>query len=97
LINANERLGARPQASSSAGAAAATRAAVGGNRYEPQELRAPSRRTIERSIPAARRDSTSCSHTAQASASKGSGRRRGRSQGRRLMTGPTSASRRKRR
>jgi hypothetical protein len=88
-------LGASPQASSSAGAKRATRSADGGQQSAP--VREPSRRTILRSIAEARRPSISCSQTAQASASNGSGRRRGRSQGRRRITGPISGSRRKRR
>jgi len=48
-------------------------------------------------IAAARPDSISCSQTAHASASKGSGRRRGRSHGLRRITGPISGSQRKRR
>ena len=47
---------------------------------------------MRRWIAAARPDSISCSQTAQASASKGSGRRRGRSHGARRITGPISGS-----
>ena len=72
-------------------------AAEGGARSVPQALRRPCRRTIRRWIAAARPDSISCSHTAQASASNGSGRRRGRIHGLRRITGPISGSQRKRR
>ena len=97
LMSAIERLGARPQASSSAGAqrpaarrwagceaAAGAAASPGGAPSSARWLRRGG-------------SSISCSQTAQARASKGSGRRRGRSQGRRRITGPISGSRRKRR
>jgi hypothetical protein len=56
----------------------------------------PSRRTIRRSIAAARGYSISCSQIAHASASNGSGRRRGRSHGQRRTSLPISGSSRKR-
>ena len=95
--SAIERFGASPHASSSAGERPASQAAEGGACSVPQELRRPWRRTILRSIAAARPDSISCSQTAHASASNGSGRRRGRSHGLRRITGPISGSQRKRR
>ena len=57
----------------------------------------PSGATIRRWITCARVDSISCSVTAQASASQGCAVRRGRSQGRRRISGPSSGSRLKRR
>ena len=95
--SAIERFGARPQASSSAGERPASQAAEGGARSVPHALLRPWRRTMRRWMAAARPDSISCSQIAQASASNGSGRRRGRSHGLRRITGPISGSRRKRR
>ena len=80
------------------GAQPARRSAEGGAAQRPAGARAAQPAddpALDRR--GARRDSISCSQTAQASASNGSGRRRGRSQGWRRITGPISGSRRKRR
>ena len=86
----------RPQASSSAGATPARTSAAGTSRSPVCGHRRPHRRTIRRSMAAARPYSMSCSQTAQASASKGSGRRRTRRCGRARTERPMSGSSRKR-
>ena len=93
IVTARE--GDRPQASSWAGASPAT-VAASGTSWRPACSR-PWRNTIRRWIADAREPSISCSVTAQASASQGSGRRRGRSQGLRRSTGPSRSWRQKRR
>jgi hypothetical protein len=69
------RLGDIPQASTSAGERRDTAVAEGTSRSVPQALRRPWRATSLRWMITARGPSISCSDTAQASASKGSGRR----------------------
>src|SRR4051812_41168836 len=97
---ARTRAIARPSDRSSdcsfAGAAPARAAADGTSRSRVTAQRRPKTRTIARWISAALPNSMSCSVTAQASASKASGRRRTRSHGRALTLGPISASNRKR-
>ena len=66
---------------------------LGTSRRAPQGLTAPWRAVSRRWIDTARGPSISCSQIAHASASNGSGRRRGRSQGLRRRIGPSSGSR----
>ncbi len=71
-------------------------AAVGQSARPDSGQRRPNRATSRRSIAAARSYSISCSQTAQASASNGSGRPETRKPGERRTDAPISGSSRKR-
>ena len=100
LIIAIARFGASPQEASSAGASAAMVAAEGTSRsgqLEPgTRTDVPQRPTMRRWIRTASPDSISCAVIAQRSASQSCPVRRGRSHGRRLISGPSRGSRLKR-